>query len=72
MSWVTISLEVNTKKGLYADFGAELEKPRSGILLEMSPMNCGCEHDVDEDEDFGGDTLAISPNAENRESPFES
>ena len=60
------------EKGLLADLKAELEMPRSGIILEMSRTNsCGCEHDVDEDWDFMDDTLAISPKAEERESLFE-
>lgn len=59
-------------KTLFADFEAELEKPMSGIILEMSRTNsCGCEHDVDEDWDFMDDALAISPKVEERESLFE-
>jgi len=46
-----------------------LEEPKSGIVLEMSQTNSCCEHDVggytnDEESDFTGDSLAISPEAE--------
>ena len=44
------------EKGLLANFEAELEMPRSGVILEMSRTNSGCEHDIDEGSDFGGDT----------------
>ena len=56
---------------LFADFEAELEMPRSGVILEMSRTNSGCEHDFDEDSYTKGGTLTISPKAEDRESLFE-
>ena len=48
-----------------------MEEPKSGIILEMSQTNSCCEHGVagctnDEESDFTGDSLAISPKAEDR------
>jgi len=59
------------EKGLFADFEAELEKPRAGIILEMSRTNNGCENVIDEDSDFTGDALTAPPKAGDRESLFE-
>ncbi|KAG0126340.1 hypothetical protein HOY82DRAFT_672671 [Tuber indicum] len=51
----------------------EMEKPRSGITLEMSRMNTSYEHNVEDysdDEDSGleGDTVTVSPKAKDRRS----
>ncbi|KAG0643152.1 hypothetical protein HOY80DRAFT_947500 [Tuber brumale] len=51
----------------------ELEKPKSGIIVEMSRMNTSCEHNAedysnDKDSDPEDDTLTVSPRAKDRRS----
>jgi len=58
-------------EGAIAYFEAELENPKSGIILEMSRTNSHYDNEVggyteDEDKDFRGDTVANSPKVEDR------